>query len=128
MTHPYNRISHICALPDPHPTPPLQVNATMPESFWQSTGLYAAPGTVVTVTLPAALMTAATGKVITLQIGCHTDSLWHKNPWVRLPMVVRKYTASNATTAIGSALGGLIYIVLPSGLSLGMLDVTITGG
>jgi hypothetical protein len=100
----------------------------MPESFWQSTGLYAAPGTVVTVTLLAAIINAAAGKVITLQIGCHTDSLWNKSPWVRLPVVVRRYTATTATTTIGSALGGLIYVILPSGLSLGMQDITISGG
>jgi hypothetical protein len=85
------------------------------------------PGTVVTVAFPAAVMSAAAGKSIRIHIGCHTDSLWHKSPWVRLPEVVRRYTASSASTAIGSALGGLIYITLPSGLSLGLQDVTITG-
>jgi hypothetical protein len=75
----------------------------------------------------AAFSTAA-GKVINLQIGCHTDGLWNKNLWSRLPVVVRKYQATSVITSIGSALGGLIYIILPAGLSMGMQSVTISGG
>ncbi len=105
----------------------LQLNATVVDSYWQSTGLYAAPGTVVTVTLPPALAALAATKLINLQIGCHTDRLWKKTDWYRLPEVVRRFPARGDTTKIGSSIGGLIYIILPTGLSLGPVKVTITG-
>jgi hypothetical protein len=39
----------------------------------------------------------------------------------------RSYPAAGAATKIGSALGGLIYAILPSGMVLGPVAVTITG-
>ena len=134
------------------------------------------PGTVVTVTLPQALLASG---AVRLQIGGWTDALWDHTDWTRLPEVVRRcaqhapakmvprelaavaaeacwpavlcceastadqglqlgsiccgparmhrYDATTTTTKIGSALGGLIYVVLPTGMSAGQHTITITG-
>jgi hypothetical protein len=46
-------------------------------------------GTVVTVELPNALLPYATS--ITYQIGCHTDGIWGKTEWTRMPEMVRRW-------------------------------------
>jgi hypothetical protein len=81
------------------------------------------PGTEVTVTLPSSVINPAT----TIHIGGWTDLLYTKSTWKRLPEVVRKYTVDSTTMTIGSAYGGLIYVTLAKGLSLGPIDVTVTG-
>jgi hypothetical protein len=40
---------------------------------------------------------------------------------------MHRYDTTTTTTKIGSALGGLIYIILPAGMSAGQQTVTITG-
>ena len=140
-----------------HPDCLPQLNGTTTSSYWHSTGLYASPGTVVTVTLPNSLL-PSTG-AISFLVGCHTDGIWHKADWPRMPEMTRRwvassvegvqqgapqsthqadkvgcwgccrsYAATGATTKIGNALGGLIYVILPSDLRLGPVSVTITGG
>ncbi len=90
---------------------------------WHSTGLYAAPGKVITVTLPP----AAVDKGLTLRIGCHSDALWGLDSWRRMPEVCRTWPLREPATEAASSLGGLIYLDVPTGCSLGTLDVTIRG-
>lgn len=74
-----------------------------------STGLYAAPGEIITVTVPDELK----GK-ISVQIGCHSDNLntWvaAKEDWRRMPMIVNSRGLTDKKNTIASAFGGLIYI------------------
>jgi hypothetical protein len=88
---------------------------------WRSTGAYAAPGEVVTVTVPAAFA----DKGLAVQIGAHTDTLWDKSSWVRFPAIVRSYPLSAAQISVASAFGGLIYVTVPGGKSLGQVPVTL---
>ena len=75
-----------------------------------STGLYLAPGEVLTVRVPEALA----GRGIGVQIGCHTDRLNYwvagENDWLRLPLLTVKKTLDKKTTSIASPAGGLVYI------------------
>lgn len=77
-----------------------------------STGLYAAPGEVVTITIPEELR-----EKIEVQVGCHSDNLnwWVAGgeDWRRMPSIVRKEQLKKTTTTIASAFGGLIYITCP---------------
>ena len=50
---------------------------------WRSTGMYAPPGEVVTVTIGNAAAVAS-GK-LGLLIGCHDDTLWGKDEPLRRP-------------------------------------------
>jgi hypothetical protein len=101
-----------------------QINGTILERHWQCLGLYAMPGTLVTVTLPSTVVTPG---VTTVHIGGWTDLLYKKSTWYRLPDVVRRYTVSSTTTTIASAYGGLIYVDLPKG-NQGSISVSVTGG
>lgn len=50
-----------------------------------------------------------------------------KADWMRLPEIVRQFDISASTTSIGSALGGLIYIVVPQLQNLGRQDINVSG-
>lgn len=90
-----------------------------------STGLYASPGQIVTVTLPAAAVTAG----LSIQIGILTDVLYADQIWARFPDVVNHFKVNGISTQVANAFGGPIYISAPStGVSLGVIPVTVTGG
>jgi len=88
-----------------------------------STGLYAAPGDVVTVTVPPSIV--GTGAFVL--IGGHTDSLWGKTTLHRHPRIDRWWPVDNETIEVGNSFGGAIYIAIDAGSTLGAFDVTIRG-
>ncbi len=77
---------------------------------WHSLGLYAAPGDEVVVTLPR----GTTGLNLAVQIGSHTDRLWHLKSWQRSPSVIRRFALSGPSVTAANAHGGLIYIDVTS--------------
>jgi hypothetical protein len=61
-------------------------------------------GKVVNVTLPKALLPYASS--IAFQIGCHTDGIWDKTEWTRMPEMVRWWVVgARAAPAASRALG-----------------------
>lgn len=78
-------------------------------SGWHSTGLYAAAGEIITVTIPEKVA----DKGYAVRIGCHSDTLYHLDKWERAPDITRSDTLATATTKTASAFGGLIYIEVP---------------
>lgn len=90
---------------------------------WHSTGLYAAPGEVVTVTLPA----SAADKGLDIRIGAHKDSLWRLDAWKRPPEITVQIPLKAAMTPAACAFGGPVYVVVPSGCTLGTVAVQIAG-
>ena len=90
---------------------------------WQSTGLYAAPGTALTVDLARELV----GKQLALRIGCHTDGLWALENWPRMPEITTRALLAQATTQLASAFGGPVYIEVPEGLPPGEAQVLVRG-
>ena len=97
----------------------VTINTAVPG--WQSLGLYAAPGERVAVTVPR----GAIGLNLAVQVGSHTDQLWHLDAWERLPQVVRRFPVTKTATTAANALGGLIYIDVPDGTRPGKLTVTV---
>ncbi|MBI5864787.1 MAG: hypothetical protein HZB38_09810 [Planctomycetes bacterium] len=89
---------------------------------WHSTGLYAAPGEVVSVEIPPA---AERGK-LEIRIGAHRDELWHHDKWKRVPEITLERPLTAATTHVASAFGGPIYLVVPNDCKLAECDVTIS--
>jgi hypothetical protein len=77
---------------------------------WHSLGAYAAPGEVVTLRLEGP---APAG--VRLQIGAHTDRLWHLDRWRRVPSIVSSWAvpAGAAEVRGAGAFGGLVYVVIP---------------
>jgi hypothetical protein len=80
---------------------------------WESTGLYAPAGEVVTIELVERSASSSLG-AITVQVGCHTDELWHHNAWKRVPSITRRVAWTPAKQgdklALSSPLGGLVYV------------------
>jgi hypothetical protein len=91
---------------------------------WTSTARYAAPGEIVTVTVPP----AAVGQGVRVQIGAHTDTLWGSASWTRFPAVVRSEALDAPVTRIASAFGGPIYLTVPPGTALADFTATVAGG
>jgi len=90
---------------------------------WVSTGLYAAPGQVVTVAVPE----SAAGKGLALRIGAHSDTVWDHASWHRSPEVCRVWPLAAPVTRAACAFGGLTYLEVPSGTKLGVLSVRMGG-
>lgn len=91
------------------------------EAVWRSTGLYAAPGDLIEVTIPS----RATTSGLAVQIGIHTDTLWDSDTWTRLPRIVATRRLDRPTTQIASGFGGPIFITVPIGASLDDLEITV---
>ncbi len=85
----------------------IELDMSVPQ--WHSTGLYAPPGAVVTIT------NRDDAKGCSLRIGCHTDTLWHHERWDRVPDISREWPLTQAVTTVASGFGGLVYIEVPSG-------------
>lgn len=88
---------------------------------WRGTGTYAAPGELVSVTVPQALVNSGAA----IQIGSHTDLLWNKTPWKRFPAIVRSYPIKSTQMDVANAFGGSIYVTIPGGKSFGPVSVTL---
>ena len=85
----------------------IEIDTNVPG--WHSTGLYAAPGEVVTVHVPE----AAAGKGLQVRIGAHSDTLWNLDSWSRVPEVRSHWPLDKPAARAASAFGGLIYVEVP---------------
>lgn len=103
----------------------VEIDAAVPR--WHSTGLYAAPGKTVTVSV----LSDATGGVasagLRVRIGCHTDELWHHSEWRRVPRISRSWPIDSERVRVASAFGGLVYVEAPEGGRPGRRTVEIAG-
>lgn len=98
-----------------------KVELDLSQHGWKSTGLYAAPGDVITIKLdPAAIRQGYVA-----QIGCHSDLLWDKDEWRRTPQMIRRFPLRKVTQEIGHALGGPIYLIVPDKAGAKQLTVEI---
>ncbi|MFL2493931.1 MAG: M60 family metallopeptidase [Candidatus Thalassarchaeum sp.] len=87
-----------------------------------TTGLYAAPGEVVTVSFSNHTVDSGTYVLV----GAHSDNLWSKDQLHRHPQIVRWWYVDEATMEVGNAFGGPIYIAIEPGSTLGNFEVTIS--
>jgi hypothetical protein len=99
----------------------LDVDTSVPD--WHSTGLYAAPGEVVTIQVPP----QAADKGLFLRIGAHDDTLWDHDSWSRCPEICSRHPLKAASTRAANAFGGLVYVEVLGGCHLGVISVTISG-
>lgn len=91
---------------------------------WHSTGLYAAPGEKITVTVPAQVA----GGGLAVRIGCHTDELNGLDEWLRAPDISRSFRIKAPVVRAANAFGGLVYIVVPEKAdALGPFTAVIEG-
>ncbi len=90
---------------------------------WLGTGLYAAPGARLTITLPPGAQAARLG----LRIGAHTDELWALDDWKRAPAIARGWPLDTPRRRVGNGWGGPVYVAVPEGFARGRVPVTIDG-
>jgi len=90
---------------------------------WHSTGLYAAPGELIKVQIPAEYA----DKGFAIRIGCHTDGLWHLDKWLRAPEISRHEPIKTPIASAANPFGGLIYIEVPDQLTPAKINVAIAG-
>ena len=112
------------SVPDDAPriTRSVTIDAAIPR--WHSTGLYAAAGELVTVTVPAEV--AETGN-FHVRVGAHKDRVWHRSEWTRMPQICRRFPITATQTLVASAFGGLIYIEVPADSASGSVTIEIEG-
>lgn len=91
--------------------------------YWYSTGLYAVPGELITVTVPKDVVE----KELYVRIGAHSDRLWRKTSWARAPEICRRFEIKQKETMAANAFGGLLYIEAPYDLKVGQITITIKG-
>ena len=98
------------------------VKLSLDQAGWKSTGLYAPPGEKIVVQVKPGELRPG----LTIQIGAHSDGLWHLDSWKRPPEVVRRFAWDKPRMEIGSAFGGLIFIDVPEKSADGTLAPTIS--
>lgn len=87
-----------------------------------TTGTYAAPGEVVSVTIPPRLVDSGAY----ILVGAHSDNLWGKDQLHRHPEIVRWWYVDDTEMEVGNAFGGPIYVAIEPGSTLGIFEVTIS--
>jgi hypothetical protein len=79
--------------------------ATSPD-VWQETGLYAAPGEVVTVKVAS----IPEHRVVKVIVGCHRDSLLKLDKWSRFPVIARTFELKVGDNKVANPFGGQLFI------------------
>ena len=79
--------------------------ATGPDA-WQETGLYAAPGEVVTVKVAS----IPENRVVKVIVGCHRDGLFKLEKWNRFPLITRTFELKVGDNKIANPFGGQLFI------------------
>ncbi|MCB1237695.1 MAG: M60 family metallopeptidase, partial [Verrucomicrobiae bacterium] len=88
------------------------------------TGVYAAPGEVVKVTVPARVA----GEGFEVVIGAYNGGLDNRDRWQRYPKLQRNFPVASRVTEASNALGGLVTIRIPREADYDSLEITIEGG
>ena len=129
-----SRFPGACPTPPAGQTRTVPINASFPDTFGRATqmwseparkptGTYLAPGTVASVTVPAALV----GQGYRIRVGAHSWDHSNRPTLKRLDRCTVLYDIDAVTTKVASPLGGGIYIEVPKGKNGGVVNVTVTG-
>ena len=99
----------------------VDIDMSIPD--WHSTGLYAAPGEVITITIPD----SARNSRLAVRIGALTDKLWHLAKWERYPEISLAVSLHQPVTRLVNPFGGHVYIVVPRNVPAETISVQIDG-
>ncbi|MBN8218914.1 MAG: M60 family metallopeptidase [Spirochaetes bacterium] len=108
----------------PPKTPRVAKTVSIPTKVprWHSTGLYAAAGERIFISLPK----SATSLGLGLRIGAHREDLWTEDGWTRWPSLSWTWDLQTRETTVASPFGGLIYITVPEEMPDLKVDVRIS--
>ena len=90
---------------------------------WHSTGLYAAPGSPITVRLGQGVNPGG----MRVRIGCHEDAIWHLREWKRVPEITTEIDLRLGATTVTSPFGGLVYISVAPDAKHRTVEVALEG-
>ncbi len=88
------------------------------------TGIYATPGEVIKVTVPARIA----GEGFEVVIGSYNGGLNNRDKWTRYPKWMRTEPIARRETEVSSGLGGLVNIRIPRDAKYAELKISIEGG
>lgn len=93
-------------------------------------GLYLAPGRVASVTVPARLLEDVEegGLGYTVHVGSQMINGNRKSTYFRMDRMTTTVPITDVVTHIANPLGGEVFLRGPYGNTLGVIDVTVSGG
>lgn len=110
---------------DPEGTNPhFNINSEQTNYALRPTGLYLAPGSVATVTVPSYLV----GQDYYVRVGSHEWDLDIRPIFYRLDRISKKFPINDTTIEVFNPLGGTISILVPYEADEGIVEVSVTNG
>lgn len=104
--------------------PYFEINGDNTDHALRPTGLYLAPGTVATVTVPDSLV----GQNYYVRVGSHEWDLGIRPIFRRLDRISKKFLIESNTVEVFNPFGGAISILVPYGADDGIVEVTVNNG
>ena len=104
--------------------PYFNINGDGTNHALRPTGLYLAPGTIATVTVPNNLV----GQDYYVRVGSHEWDLGVRPNFYRLDRITKKYPINNTSIEVFNPFGGAISILVPYGADEGIIEVNVKNG
>ena len=104
--------------------PYYDINFERMKHALRPTGLYLAPGTVVSVTVPDSLV----GQDYYIRVGSHDWDLTDRTEFYRLDRISRKFPIDSTIIEVFNPLGGAISVLVPYGANDGIVDISLNNG
>ena len=104
--------------------PYFDINADGTNHALRPTGLYLAPGSIATVTVPNSLV----GQDYYIRVGSHEWDLGIRGDFYRLDRITKKFPINDTTIEVFNPFGGAISILVPYGADVGIVEVSVTNG
>ncbi len=110
---------------DPAGTNPhLNINGDQTNHALRPTGLYLAPGSIATVTVPNSLV----GQGYYVRVGSHEWDLGIRPKFYRLDRITKKFPIDTSTIEVFNPFGGAISILVPYESDSGIVEISVTNG
>ena len=110
---------------DPAGTNPhLNINGDQTNHALRPTGLYLAPGSIATITVPNSLV----GQGYYVRVGSHEWDLGIRPKFYRLDRITKKFPIDTSTIEVFNPFGGAISILVPYESDSGIVEISVTNG
>ena len=104
--------------------PYFDINGDNTNHALRPTGLYLAPGSIATVTVPNSLV----GQDYYVRVGSHEWDLGVRPNFYRLDRITKKFSIDSTTIEVFNPFGGAISILVPYEADAGIVEVSVTNG
>jgi hypothetical protein len=104
--------------------PYFNINGDGTTHALRPTGLYLAPGSFATVTVPTELV----GQDFYVRVGSHEWDLTTKPTYKRIDRITKKFPIESTIVEVFNPLGGAISILVPYGANSGNITVVVNNG